>query len=250
MSGTAASCAPCIGELDADHAQVRVVYPFEFPVSKLATRLPSRVAYHHLRKDETMAKAIFFTLSILVLLLGAMFAFPGDAPAATEAESKKKIELKLDMLSKEVEKLKGKPITQVAVGDTTTIVSYDDVTLVFRESRLVGVLGSFLPWSVWKRQFTNTKEDDMMRLMEIRWSSEEFKEFKEIHTIPSVRSGRIETETIKLTIGMSSKEVEKLKGKPKGDPFVAKINKITYIVYDYGDIKLIFGNDKLLGVRP
>lgn len=181
--------------------------------------------------------------SMAVLLLALALA-----PAATEAESKKKIELMLDMSSKEIEKLKGKPITQVALGDTTTVVSYDDVTLVFRDDRLAGVLESSLPWWVGKSQSTNTKEDELMGLM--RLSSEGIEQFKKTHTIPSVRSGRIETETIKLTLGMSSKEVEKLKGKPKGPSFKATVKKTQYIVYEYGDIKLIFSNDKLFGVRP
>ena len=52
-------------------------------------------------------------LSMTVMLFALVLA-----PAATEAESEKKIELMLDMSTAEVKKLKGKPITRVNLGNT------------------------------------------------------------------------------------------------------------------------------------
>lgn len=151
-------------------------------------------------------------LSMAVLLLALVLA-----PVATEAESEKKeapakktIDLMLDMSIAEVKKLKGKPITLVNLGDTTTVLSFDDVRLIFRNDKLAGVLelDSHRWWLGDLGRPLKAKEEEMMRIMEKRGTPPE--EFKKTYRIPSMHFGRAEPETIKLTLGMSTEEVVKL----------------------------------------
>ena len=172
-------------------------------------------------------------------------------PAATEAESKKKegilkikIELMLDMSIEEVKELKGKPITQVNL-DTTTVLSYDDLKLIFRDDKLAGKLG----WSSAISKPLKTEEELKIEMV----MPSEIEKFKKTHTIPSRRFGRADPETIELVLGMSIEEVEKLKGKPDS---IAKVNgqlysfpKGQYHSYFYDDITIIFLNGKLFTVR-
>jgi len=182
-------------------------------------------------------------------------------PAATEAESEKKegiskikIELMLDMSIEKVKELKGKPITQVNL-DTTTVLSYNDLKLIFRDDKLVGKLD---PWfsSIYMPLMA---EEEMKIKMIVPSEIEKFKKTP----IPSMRFGRAAPKTIELVRGMSIEAVEELKGKPNS---VAKISgsieasvsiinishslpKGQYHLYLYDDMMIAFLNGKLLTVR-
>ena len=190
-------------------------------------------------------------LSMTVMLFALVLA-----PAATEAESEKKIELMLDMSIAEVKKLKGKPITRVNLGDTiirkglgnTTVLSYDDVKLVFGDDKLAGKLGLLSAPLLYGP--LRTEEEEVMRIM-----GTPREEFKKTYPIPSMRFGRAEPETIELTVGMSIAEVKKLKGKPNntfeatisGEIRISEYSAPTgqFLSYKYDDITLVFWNGKL-----
>lgn len=145
-------------------------------------------------------------LSMTVMLFALVLA-----PVAIQAESEKKIELMLDMSIAEVKKLKGKPITRVNLGNTiirkglgnTTVLSYDDVKLVFGDDKLAGKLGQLSPLLLYGP--LRTEEEEMMRIM-----GTPPEEFKKTYPIPSMRSERAEPETIELTVGMSECRVRRL----------------------------------------
>lgn len=92
--------------------------------------------------------------------------------------------------------------------------------------------------------------------------SEEIEKFKKTYTIPSMRFGQAEPETIELTLGMSIEEVKELKGKPNNPSQidtegirrtvgkdVHSVPKGRYLLCGYDDIMIIFRNGKLFSVR-
>lgn len=202
-------------------------------------------------------KMLMPVLFLALLVVGAI------ASAATEAEGKKKIDLSLDMSIAEVRELKGKPITQVTL-DETTVLSYDDIKLLFRDDKLAGELKQLFPGASGCEDLEyllKTKEEKIIELLGL--PEESIEKQKKILVIRSMRSGQAEPETIELTLGMSPKEVAKLKGMPN-DASEAKIEirgttvyqgrecsppQGLFLSYEYDDIEIVFLDGKLFSVR-